>query len=101
MHLVSFQGVRSGVDLYHPGGRWTVDLSRTLRGDWLPGNDQSSAERPVADVIYSLSLETLRFTQGLEITAGITPAINLSRNLEKGNDVFNLRVTLGIRGLPH
>ena len=89
-----------GVDLYHPGGRWTVDLSRTLRGDWLPGNNQSSAKRPVADVIYSLSVETLRFTQGLEVRAGITPAINLSRNLEKGNDVFNLRVTLGIRGLP-
>ncbi len=89
-----------GMDLYHPGGRWSVDLSRTLRQDWLPGNNQSSAERPVADVIYSLSVETLRFMRGFEITAGITPAVNLNRNLEPGNDVFNLRVALGIRGLP-
>ena len=54
----------------------------------------------MADVIYSLSVETLRFMRGFEITAGITPAVNLNRNLEPGNDVFNLRVALGIRGLP-
>ena len=89
-----------GVDLYHPDGRWTIDLSRSLRQDWLAGG-QAAPDPAVADVVYSLSLEAVRFRRGMEITAEFTPSINLNRNLVPGNDVMNLRLALAFRRLPH
>jgi len=88
-----------GVDLYHPGGRWTIDLSRSLRQDWLAGSQVS--DPAVADVVYSLSLEAVRFHEGMEITAEFTPSLNLNRNLVPGNDVMNLRLGLAVRRLVH
>ena len=58
-------------------------------------------EVSVRHKVGGLRVATLRFMKGHEITAGITPAINLNRDLEPGNDVFNLRLALGIRALPH
>ena len=89
-----------GLDLYHPGGRWTLDLSRSLRQDWLAGG-QPAPDPAVADVVYSLSLQAVRFHRGTEITAEFTPSFNLNRNLVPGNDVMNLRLGLAARRLVH
>ena len=55
----------------------------------------------MADVVYSLSFEAVRFHEGMEITAEFTPSLNLSRNLVPGNDVMNVRLALAVRRLVH
>ncbi len=88
-----------GMDLFHPDGRWSIDLSRTLVTDWL-WIHQGTTGPGIADVIYALQLEMVRFARGFEWFASVTPSINLNRNVEEGNDVFNLNVGLGLRGIP-
>ncbi len=88
-----------GVDVYDPGGRWSLDLSRALRLDWLrEGAGPTGANR--ADVVYAVKGEVARFRGGYEWRASLVPAFNLNRNLEEGNDLFNLNVAFSVRGLP-
>jgi hypothetical protein len=87
-----------GADLYTPEGRWTLDLFRELRQDWLASMPPGSTN--IADVIYGLRFEQVRFADGFELTTTVVPSINLNRNVVRGNDVFNLNVAVGMRGLP-
>ncbi len=88
-----------GVDLYGEEGRWTVDFSRALRTDWLWIHNGTTGPG-IADVIYALKLEAVRFREGYEWVAVVTPSLNLNRNVEEGNHVFNVNLGFTVRGLP-
>ena len=88
-----------GFDLYHPQGRWTIDLSRSLQTEFSVIHSGTSGPK-ISDVIYALKLEVVRFGDGIEWTTAVTPSLNLNRNLLKENDVFNLTLRLSMSGLP-
>jgi hypothetical protein len=87
-----------GADLYTPRGRWSVDLFRELRQDWLASMPRAGTD--IADVVYGARIERMHFGDGYELTTTVAPSINLNRNVVRGNDVFNLNVAVGVRGLP-
>jgi hypothetical protein len=88
-----------GVDRYHRKGRWSLDISRALRLDWLPSLPvDGGANR--AEVGYTLKLEGVRHWGGVEWGAAAAPSWHLNRNLARGNDLFNMRMELWGRGLP-
>lgn len=90
--------VTLGGDLYTPDGRWTLEAFRELRQDWLASMPSGGTD--IADVLYGFRIENVRFGDGFEITSALVPTLNLNRNVERGNDVFNLNLTLGITGRP-
>jgi hypothetical protein len=77
------------LDVYHPGGRVTVDWRREQRR-------ARSAAAPAADVLHALGLEALLFARGLELEAGAAGVYNLNRDF--GGDAFNLNLRLQVRG---
>ena len=88
-----------GLDLYHPQGRWTIDLSRSLESEFSRIYSGTSGPQ-ISDVIYALKVEAVRFRDGVEWTTTVTPSLNLNRNLVEENDVFNLTLRLSMNGLP-
>ena len=88
-----------GLDLYDQDGRTSLDLSRALRTDWLAIH-RGTVGPGIADVIYALKLEAVRFRNGYQWTAMFNPSLNLNRNVEEGNDVWNLGLGLSVKGLP-
>ena len=88
-----------GMDFYHSKGRWTFDLSRALQTEFSNIHEGTSGPE-IADVIYALKLEGMRFYDGVEWAAAFTPSLNLNRNLIRENDVFNLTLQLSMTGLP-
>jgi hypothetical protein len=88
-----------GVDRYHPKGRWSLDVSRTLHLDWLPVVAGPTGVNR-AEVAYSVRVEGVRRWGGVEWGAAATPSWHLNRNLDKGRDLLNARVELWGRGLP-
>ena len=91
-------GFTVGGDLYHPRGRWTVELLRMLRLDWYPG--YAFEGDGVADILYGLRLERLLFRDGADLRLSVAPIWELNRNLVDHRDAFNLNVVLGMQGLP-
>ena len=85
-----------GFDLYDEEGRWSVSLSRALQTDW----SAIHSKKGIADVIYAVKLEALRFRNNAEWVLAVTPSFNLNRNLVEENDVLNLSLHLSITGLP-
>ncbi|HIB09282.1 MAG TPA: hypothetical protein EYO20_05495 [Gemmatimonadetes bacterium] len=88
-----------GFDLYHPQGRWTIDLSRSLQTEFSVIHSGTSGPK-ISDVIYALKLEVVRFGDDVEWTTAVTPSLNLNRNLLRENDVFNLTLQLSMNRLP-
>ena len=80
-----------GVDHYHPRGRWTVELDRTVERDRTTGRVEPGAAD--ADVRYTFRGEALRFTGPLELSVGVAGVYNLNRYLQ--DDAFNLNLRLG------
>ncbi len=87
-----------GLDVYSQKGRWSLDVSRTLRMDWLPVPLEPD-QRNLADVIYTLKGEWLRFRGRSFWSVVLAPMWNLNRNLQKGDDEFNLFTGVRIGGL--
>jgi len=85
-----------GLDLYDEEGRWSVSLSRALQTDW----SAIHSKKGIADVIYAVKLEALRFRNNAEWVLAVTPSFNLNRNLVEKNDISNLSLHLSITGLP-
>ncbi len=77
-------------------GRRTFALERALVGDWR----QTLGLRgvPWAEVRYGMRAEVVRFRGDGELGVTIAPSWTLNRNLERGNDVFDLAVQLRWRG---
>jgi hypothetical protein len=88
-----------GMDHYYNRGRWTADLSRALQTEFSDLHTGTVGPK-LADVIYALKLEGIRFQDGVEWKLSITPSLNVNRNLVEGNDVFNLALGLSMKGLP-
>lgn len=90
-------GWRIGVDDFTDRGRRTIALERALHFDQL-------LTRPIAfgdthpDVLYGVRLELLRFAGARDYGVTLVPALNLNRNLERGNDRFNLYASAAIHG---
>ena len=90
-------GWRLAVDNYTPSGRTTLGLERFLRFDAIAGPGSDTADiHP--DVFYGVRAELLRFSGAQDYTISVVPALDLNRNLERGNDVFNLHVALTVHG---
>ena len=88
-----------GLDMYHALGRWSIDLSRSLQTEFSAVYYGTSGPE-IADVIYALKLEGVRLIDGTEWGVALTPSINLNRNLLRQNDIFNLSLSLSMRGVP-
>jgi len=88
-----------GVDRYHRKGRWSLDLQRALRLDWLPAREGTTGANR-AEVGYTLKLEGVRHWGGVEWGAAAVPSWHLNRNLVRGNDLFNMRMELWGRAFP-
>ncbi|CAN5747866.1 hypothetical protein BH11GEM1_BH11GEM1_33030 [soil metagenome] len=90
-------GWRLAVDDYTPSGRVTLGLERFLRFDAVVGQP-SDAPDIHPDVLYGVRAELLRFAGARDYSITVVPALDLNRNLERGNDVFNLHVALTVHG---
>ena len=88
-----------GVDRYGRRGRWTVDVSRALRLDWLPAVP-GPAEVNLAEVGYTMRVEGVWRLGGVEWGAAAAPSWHLNRNLARGRDLFNMKMEVWGRGLP-
>ena len=88
-----------GVDWYSSHGRWTVDLSRVLQTEFSAIHERTKGPG-IADVIYALKMELMRFRRGMNWLVAVTPSLNLNRNLVEENDAFNLSLRLSMNGLP-
>jgi hypothetical protein len=88
-----------GVDRYGRRGRWSVDVSRALRLDWLP-TVPGPAEVNRAEVGYTMRVEGVWRLGGVEWGAAAAPSWHLNRNLARGRDLFNMKMELWGRGLP-
>jgi hypothetical protein len=88
-----------GVDLYSATGRVSLYWGRELRqpGGGHPSMGEVEPER--LDVQHSLGADLLVFRGRFEIAAGVAGVQNFNRFL--GDDVFNLRTTLGLRTAVH
>ena len=90
-----------GANLYRPGGRWSAEVFRRLRQDWLAGIVEGPGQGAgIADVLYGARLSMMRFVAGSELTITAAPSVSLNRNLVAGNHVSNLNLFVRIRGLP-
>lgn len=82
------------LDRYFPGGRWTLDWTRTrVRGlRTTPTAPQGSAG---VDVVHSLGAEAVLLRGATDLVLGMRGSYELNRN--GGDDAFNLGATLGVR----
>jgi hypothetical protein len=81
------------LERYTPGGRWSVDWTRTrVRGAQEPAADGSV---PPTDVVHSLGGEALLFHRGVDVLGRLRGSWELDRYLER--DAFNLSAGLSAR----
>lgn len=90
--------VRLTHDRYTSKGRTSWIFERALRLDYIAAAAAGTAQ-PHPDVIISLRGEFLRFMDTREVTFSFAPTLDLNRNLQRGNDVFNLNASVSVRGL--
>lgn len=88
---------RAGFDQYDARGRTSLTLERALRLDWSPVVVTPDGIAP-PDVLVALTGDAMRFVGTREMGLSLSAMLNLNRNLQRGNDVPNLRATLSIRG---
>jgi hypothetical protein len=82
------------VDGYTPGGRWTLEWTRTrVRG--LRSSPAAAPGTAGVDVVHSLGGEAVLFRGAAEATLGLRGSYELQRN--GGADAFNLSASLGFR----
>jgi hypothetical protein len=84
-------GGELAVDVYRPGGRYGVALTRVLRQQ-----EPGEGARPQGyDVVNGLRGEAVLFRSRMDVTAGLGAEYELNRDFQR--DVFNLAATLGVR----
>ncbi len=86
-----------GVDDFTERGRRTFALERTLHLDQLPNRPISFGDTH-PDVLYAARFEAMRFAGTRDYGVTLVPALNLNRNLERGNDRFNLYASVSAHG---
>lgn len=88
-------GWRIGLDDYTEGGRRTIAIERALRGDFLAGQSLTDVH---PDVLYGVRFELMRFAGTRDYGITLVPAYDLNRNVQRGNDQFNLHASITVRG---
>ena len=83
------------LDVYHPGGRWTVELTRILRQDFGDFPRSGQANPQARDIQHAVGVEGLFFRGRYDVNVGLTGVYELNRNLR--GDAFNLNAQVGIR----
>lgn len=86
-----------GTDLYGPRGRWSTEIFYEQRQDWLHDTKDGTG---VPDALYGVGFEAVRFHGAWDYSVAVRPSVDLNRNVQPGNDVFNLNVILAVRGMP-
>ena len=67
-----------------------------MRLDWRADVRGDSLVR--RDIRYAVTGEMLQFVGGREVSGTVSAMMDLNRNLVPGNDVFNLRAAVSVRG---
>lgn len=83
------------LDMYHPRGRWTVELTRILRQDFGDFPRSGQANPQARDIQHAVGVEGLFFRGRYDVNVGLTGVYELNRNLR--GDAFNLNAQVGIR----
>jgi len=83
------------VDRYHPGGRWTLFLSRELRQDRGQFVQTGTLDPRALDVQLAAGANGLFFRGPYDVTAGVTAVYELNRDFQR--DVMNLNFTVAVR----
>ena len=83
------------LDVYHPGGRWTVESTRILRQDFGDFPRSGQANPQARDIQHAMGVEGLFFRGRYDVNVGLTGVYELNRNLR--GDAFNLNAQVGIR----
>lgn len=90
-------GWRAGLDQFDARGRTSLTIERSLRLDWSPVMvTPTGIVSP--DVLFGITADAMRFVGAREIGVTLSAMLNLNRNLQKGNDVPNVRASLSVRG---
>ena len=84
-------------DRYEAKGRTSVSIERQLRLDWLPALGATGGTTN-AETLYGFRYERLRFIGNREWSFTFAPSRILNRNLERGNDLWNLELAARWRG---
>jgi hypothetical protein len=83
------------LDRYHPGGRWTLFLSRELRQDRGQYVQTGQLDPRALDVQLAAGANGLFFRGPYDVTAGVTAVYELNRDFQR--DVLNLNFTVAVR----
>jgi hypothetical protein len=87
-----------GVDVYGPGGRWSLEWVRgRVADDWTYWLDGESHEGRT-DLVHALSADGVLFRGRADVTWGAAAVYNLNRHF--AGDAFNLNGRVGIRLRP-
>ncbi len=89
-------GWRVGFDRFTTRGRRSLLAERMMRLDWRADVRGDSLVR--RDIRYAVTGEMLQFVGGREVSGTVSAMMDLNRNLVPGNDVFNLRAAVSVRG---
>lgn len=87
-------GSTLAADYIHPGGRWTISWSRTIRQDDAPITWGGSSTSQGVDSYHALNAEVLRFYGRWELAAGLTGVYNRRRYFD--SNVFNLNAGFSV-----
>lgn len=87
------------MDVYHPGGRWTVQVTRMLRQDagYFPRTGQ--VDPRARDLQHTLALERLAFRGRYDLLARAAAVYEMNRDFRR--DAFNLNLIVGVRASLH
>lgn len=91
-------GVTLATDLYHAGGRWTLQWSRELRRELGEGPVPPDPTGDY-DVLHALRAEALVLLGQVHLTGALNGVHNLNRDFR--GDVFNLNLVLSARAALH
>lgn len=83
------------VDLYQPGGRWTVQLTRLLRQDAGDFPKTGQINPRARDLQHTLALERLVFRGRYDLFARAASVYEMNRDFRR--DAFNLNLVFGVR----
>lgn len=89
-------GATLSYERYSPQGLRRLVLERQLRLDWR--NDLGSPGTRHAEVMWGARIEETRFVAGRELVLMLGPSLVLNRNVQPGNDLWNLEFGLRWRG---
>jgi len=83
------------LDVYHPGGRWTVQVTRMLRQDAGDFPRSGQVNPRARDLQHTIALEELVFRRRYDLLVQAAAVYELNRDFRR--DAFNLNLVVGVR----